>query len=227
MTTSEHRLIITIDGPAGSGKSTTAKLLAARLGYRYLDTGALYRAVAWKVRQSGIDPADRERIAQLVAEIDLHVRLKNSTMEVLVDGEEITARLREPEISRLASQVATIPAVRAKLLTLQRECGKQGGLIAEGRDMGTVVFPHADVKFFLDADASIRAMRRYHDQRAPEAGSGDIQTVQEHLVARDTQDQLRSIAPLRPAPDAVILDSTRLTAEQVVDRMLEYIPTHR
>ncbi len=158
-----NRLIVAIDGPAGVGKSTVARLLASRLGYLYLDTGALYRAVAWAVTASGRDPADAEAVTALLPALSLQMQFHHGTATVLVNGKDVTGDLRTPEVSGAASVVSAIPAVRAWLLPIQRQIGQGGAVVAEGRDMGTNVFPAADVKFFLEADPTVRAQRRHRE----------------------------------------------------------------
>jgi cytidylate kinase len=215
-------LIVTIDGPAGAGKSTVARQLAVRLGYLYLDTGALYRAVAWKVRTAGVDPSDARAVAALLPGLQVSMDQRGDGMHVAVDGRDVTHELRTPEISAVASQVSAIPAVRDWLLPVQRKVGETGGIVAEGRDLGTRVFPSADAKFFLDADVTTRSARRQKDL----AGAGRTvplaQTKQE-IEARDERDRSRAIAPLVPAADAEVIDSSALTVEQVLDRMMAKI----
>lgn len=219
-----RRLVIAIDGPAGAGKSTTAKRLASRLGYTYLDTGALYRAVAWKVIQSGIDCANQEAIKSLLEKTEVKVHLGDkSNATVTIDSDELGSQLRSPEVTRLASAVAALPAVREWLLPIQQRLGETGGIVAEGRDMGTRVFPHADVKFFLDASLETRASRRHLENHASGQES-DQQRVQEQIADRDTRDRTRDIAPLIPAEGAVVIDSTALTVGEVVETMMERIP---
>lgn len=218
-----RRLVITIDGPAGAGKSTTAKRLASRLRYRYLDTGALYRAVAWKVKMSGIDSANQEAIKCLLDSTDIEVNLGNDSMAtVTMDSQELGPQLRSPEVTRLASAVAALPAVREWLLPVQQRLGEQGGIVAEGRDMGTRVFPHADVKFFLDANLETRAGRRHLENQAS-GQTSDAQKIQEQIADRDTRDRTREIAPLEPAEGAMVIDSTALTVDEVVETMMERI----
>ncbi len=218
-------LLITIDGPAGAGKSTTARALASRLGYAYLDTGALYRAVAWVVRQKGIDCADAGAMEALLSSIDFHVSLEEGVTRTCIDNEDITAQLRSPEISRLASTVAALPHVRDRLLPIQARYRREGGIVTEGRDMGTRVFPDADVKFFLEADLETRTTRRY--QEAVRGGHPETQRdIRRAIQERDTNDRSRATAPLKPAADAVVIDSSSLTVDQVVENMMEWIPGH-
>jgi cytidylate kinase len=212
-------VIIAIDGPAGVGKSTVAKLLATRLGYLYLDTGALYRAIAWKVLQSKVQPADHERVTGLLQVTSLHMQFHNGAMQVLVDGRDVTGELRSPEVTDAASIVSAIPAVREWLLPIQRRIGQRGSVVAEGRDVGTKVFPSAPLKFFLDADATVRAERRHRELVA--AGHGEaIEATYQDLSGRDMRDRNRSIAPLIPAADARPIDTSALNVAQVVEQMM-------
>lgn len=223
MTVERRGFIITIDGPAGSGKSTTARALASRLGYAYLDTGALYRAVAWVVRRAGVDCADVEAMEELLSSMNFRVSLDDGVTRTFIDDEEITGQLRSPEISRLASTVAALPYVRDRLLPIQARFSHEGGIVAEGRDMGTRVFPEADVKFFLEADIETRTTRRHREtvrDGHPETQPDTRRAIEE----RDANDRSRATAPLKPAGDAVVIDSSSLTVEQVVERMLAWIP---
>ena len=210
-------LLITIDGPAGAGKTTVSKMLADELGYRYLDTGALYRAVAYQVRAAGISAEDEGALCHLCDA--LRLRLEDSRL--IADGTDITDRIRSPEISMLASAVSARPVVRRALLTLQREIGRAGALVAEGRDMGTVVFPAADLKFFLDATVSQRARRRFAQYGG--AHGQTLEQIEADIRRRDANDSSRDIAPLKPADDALVIDSTALTARQVLERMLSAV----
>lgn len=212
-------MIIAIDGPAGVGKSTVAKLLAARLGYLYLDTGALYRAVAWKVLHSNVNPTDSERVAQLLPTTAIQMQFQNGAMQVLVDGQDITGELRTPEVTASASIVSAIPAVREWLLPIQRQIGQRGSVVAEGRDIGTKVFPSARLKFFLDADATVRADRR-HRELVAAGHSRPLEKTYQDLSGRDTRDRNRAIAPLIPAADARHIDTSALKVEEVVEQMM-------
>lgn len=220
----KQRVVITIDGPAGSGKSTVAKLLALRLGYLYLDTGTLYRAVAWKVRQAGIDPSDGRAIAALISTTTITVQPDAEHIHVRLDGQGMTEELRTPEISRIASLVAAIPAVRERLLPVQQRMGAAGGVVAEGRDLGTQVFPRAQVKFFLEAAQDVRAARRHREFMASGHRIPLAQTRQE-LETRDARDRSRDMAPLVPASDATVIDTSALGVDEVVTRMLDVIAT--
>lgn len=212
-------MIIAIDGPAGVGKSTVAKLLAARLGYLYLDTGALYRAIAWKVLHEQVEPADHARVAGLLETTSIHMQFQNGSMQVLVDGRDITGELRTPEVTSAASIVSAIPRVREWLLPVQRQIGQRGSVVAEGRDIGTKVFPFAPLKFFLDADATVRAERRHRELVA--AGHREaLETTYQNLSGRDMRDRNRSVAPLVPAADAQPIDTSTLDVEQVVAQMM-------
>jgi cytidylate kinase len=216
------RLIVAIDGPAGAGKSTTARLLAARLGYALLDTGAIYRTMALLARQRGIAWDDGPGVARLADGLELAFRLDGAVNRVLVGGEDLTASIRTPEISDGASRVSALPEVRAALLGLQRRIGTAGGVVVEGRDIGTVVFPDAEAKFFLTASADERARRRVAELRA--AGRpADLAQTKADILERDERDSNRATAPLRRADDAVEIDSSALAPDQVVARMAQIV----
>ncbi len=211
-----RRVIIAIDGPAGAGKSTIARRLADRLGFTYIDTGAMYRAVGlWALRQS-LDLSDMHHMEQLAraAEIDL---LPGS--RILLNGEDISQAIRTQEVSDAASKVSTIPAVRRALVEKQREMGERTSVVMEGRDIGTVVFPHADVKVFLDADPEERARRRFMER----PGKGSVAQVAEEMRERDQRDRTRAEAPLTQAPDAAYIDSTHLTPDEVEESILRLV----
>ncbi len=218
-------LVITIDGPAGAGKSTTAAALASRLGYTYFDTGALYRAIAWVVQRAEIACSDTIAMEALLASMDMQVSLEGGVTRIVIDNEDVTSQLRSPAMSQLASAVAKLPHVRQRLLPIQQRYGRAGGIVVEGRDMGTRVFPDADAKFFLEADLDTRAARR--SRETVRAGYADPpRDIRRHIQERDANDQLRQIAPLKPADDAVVIDSSSLTVDQVVENMMEWIPGH-
>ncbi|MCS6319200.1 MAG: (d)CMP kinase [Nitrospira sp.] len=215
-------LIIAIDGPAGVGKSTVARLLALRLGYLYLDTGALYRAIAWKVHDTGLSPDEHLAITALLPKTTLHMACGPEQSHVLLDGRDITGQLRTPTVTALASMVSAIPAVREWLLPVQRQIGAEGGVVAEGRDIGTRVFPEADVKFFLEADAEVRATRR-HRELVAAGHSVQFDQTKRDMTGRDDRDRSRTVAPLIPAPDAERIDTSSMPAEAVVEHMLAVI----
>ncbi|HWV46348.1 MAG TPA: (d)CMP kinase [Nitrospira sp.] len=217
-------MIIAIDGPAGVGKSTVAKLLAARLGYLYLDTGALYRAIGWKTLQSRIRPTDYEQVATLLPTTSIHMQFHHDTMQVLVDGIDVTGELRTPEVTATASIVSAIPAVREWLLPIQRQIGQRGSVVAEGRDIGTKVFPAAPFKFFLEADADVRVARR-HSELVGAGRGGTVETTFRDLSDRDRRDRTRSVDPLVPAGDARLIDTSALSPDQVVEQMIVAVST--
>jgi CMP/dCMP kinase len=217
------RLIVTIDGPSGAGKTTVSKRLAQELGYRYLDTGALYRAVAVAAHEAGIAAGDENGLDALCRRISIDLLPSEAGLQVMLNGRDITVTIRLPQISMLASAVSAQPVVRRFLLSVQRDFGRQKGVVAEGRDMGTVVFPSAEAKFFLDADPHIRARRRYEELKLSPKGAPSLESVEMDMVRRDRNDSTRPLAPLEPASDAVRIDSTALSLEQVVERILNHV----
>jgi cytidylate kinase len=211
--------IITIDGPAGSGKSTISLLLAKKLGLLYLDTGAMYRAVALSALRKGVDLRDAAVLREMCRDIDINFRSAGDNYRVYIGAEDISDEIRRPEIDMLSSKISAIKEVRDAMTGLQRRIGMKGGIVAEGRDMGTVVFPDADHKFFLTASSDIRAERRYKE-RVDRGECISMEQVETELEKRDEQDRTRIIAPLKPAVDAIIIDTTALGINEVVDEML-------
>jgi cytidylate kinase len=215
-------VIIAIDGPSGAGKSTLAKRLARDLGFTYLDTGALYRALALKVLRQGVDLADDARMAELVRSTTIDLREERGKLEVWMDGQDVAGDIRTPEVSQTASKASALKSVRARLLELQRDLGKRGSVVAEGRDIGTVVFPDAEVKIFLDASIGERARRRSQELRA--AGrSVQLEETLREMEERDKRDSERDLAPLCQAADAVRVDSSSVDAEQVAAIVLDLV----
>lgn len=218
----KNRLVIAIDGPSGAGKSTAARRLAERLGYIYIDTGAMYRAIGWKAKREGIDPADEAKLADLCGRTEVTIKKDNSDPRFSVNGIDVTGEIRTPEMGMMASAVSKSPAVRARLLTLQRELGRGGGVVMDGRDIGTVVFPDADVKFYLEASAGERGKRRYLELKA-KGMDVDRARITKEIEERDRQDSGRALAPLKKADDALLIDSSAMSIDDVLDRMLSAI----
>lgn len=216
---SARGLIIAIDGPVGSGKSTVARRLATRLGYRYVDTGATYRALAWKALALGVDLRNGAALADLAASIQLRMETGGGEVAILLNGEDVTRAIRSPEIDEASSLVAVWPEVRARLVATQRALAGGGGAVVEGRDIGTVVFPDADVKFYLEADLTERAARRHREQVARGAAE-TLAAVRRDLERRDRRDAGRAASPLRPAADALMIDSSGRSVEEVVVLMV-------
>lgn len=217
---SQRELIIAIDGPSGAGKSTLSKLLAQHLGYVNIDTGAMYRAVALAASRRGIDLADEASLGRLAQQVQIGFRRGPEGEQVLLDGEDVSSAIRTPEISLLTSRVAACAAVRQAMVDLQRRMGQQGGVVLEGRDIGSVVFPGAEVKIFLSASARERGRRRHAELRAKGLQVDLEQTIAE-VEARDAADSGREHAPLVQPADAVVIDATALGIEEVLGQMLE------
>jgi cytidylate kinase len=215
----KKRLIIAIDGPSGAGKSTVAKALARRLAYTYIDTGAMYRVVALKAEETTAPLEDDEDLYRWASSVHIAFVEENDRTRVFSDGEDVTEAIRSPEVSLLASDISKRKGVREALVSMQRELGKQGGIVLEGRDIGTVVFPGAEVKFYLDADAEERARRRY-EEFIEKQMKVDLKQIHEEVIRRDENDMTRTHSPLRMAEDAIRIDSTHLSAEEVVEKML-------
>ncbi|MCL6636131.1 MAG: (d)CMP kinase [Peptococcaceae bacterium] len=207
---------IAIDGPAGAGKSTVARMVAQELGFLYIDTGAMYRAVALQALREGIDLADGESLGRLAAAVSVRLEAgADGSQKVFLNGEDVTEEIRSPGVSRVVSLVARVPAVRERLVALQRALAEKGGVVMEGRDIGTVVLPDARVKVFLTASPEERARRR-REELAAKGYSVDQRRMEEEILARDRMDSSRETSPLAPAPDAEIIDCSSLPVEQVV-----------
>lgn len=225
MSGSVPSFVVTIDGPSGAGKSTTARAVAKRLGILYLDTGALYRAVALRVLERGIPAADVAKVVREATEARLELSGAPDEAHVYLDGVDVSREIRTPEVSELSSRLAAQPGVRERLVEIQRQIADRGSLVAEGRDLGTVVFPNADVKIFLDADVETRARRRAQELQ----GRGIAMSpsdVRQELDRRDTRDRGRPESPLKQPEDAVVIDTTRMDPEQQVEAVLAAIRAH-
>ncbi|MBI5167272.1 MAG: (d)CMP kinase [candidate division NC10 bacterium] len=215
-------LTIAIDGPVGAGKSTVAKLLAQRLGYLYVDSGAMYRALAWKALDSGLDLRDTHALADLAHEIRIEIIYQGGDLKVSVDGRDVSQEIRGARVGRASSLVSTFPEVRQRMVELQRKMGSGRGVVIEGRDIGTVVFPDAAVKFYLYASLEERGQRR-HRELERRGEDGTLEETLEEIKRRNAQDMGRIHSPLKRAPDAIFIDSTGLSPEEVVEAMMEEI----
>jgi CMP/dCMP kinase len=209
-----RKLIIAIDGPVGSGKTTVARRVAALLGYIYVDTGAMYRALALKAQRQNVPLAAEDRLAQMAGETRIDLRIDDGTQTILLDNEDVTSAIRTPEVSQAASKIAVIPGVRRVLVAEQRRAGQLGGVVMEGRDIGTIVFPDADLKIYLTASVKVRAQRRWleHQQKGDKV---DLTRTIEEVRERDRRDVEREHSPLKRAQDAVLVDSTAMEADEV------------
>jgi CMP/dCMP kinase len=213
------RIIIAIDGPAGAGKSTVAARLARRFHLLNLETGAMYRAFALKALEHQVSPDNAEALERLALTTAIHLEASESGNRVFLDGAEVTSRLRDTAVTEAASRVSVHPAIRKWMVALQRELGLDGRIVMEGRDIGTAVFPDADVKIFLDADPVVRSQRRYEQiESGPSAPPVAAESVLKEIRERDRRDRTRASSPLKPAPDAVVIDSTSLTLDQVIEQ---------
>jgi cytidylate kinase len=215
--------IVAIDGPAGAGKSTVARHLAQHFGLLYLETGAMYRAFALKALRGDQDFDDPAALERLARDTSITLEADRAANRVYLDGEDVTDRVRDPDVTQGASRVSVHPAIRAWMVGLQRELGSQGGVVMEGRDIGTVVFPDADIKVFLDASPEARSQRRYEQNSGAPSARSNHTAVSQELRERDERDRNRVTSPLRPAPDAVVIDSTGLTLDQVLAQIEDLV----
>ncbi|CUS78672.1 cytidylate kinase [Candidatus Kryptonium thompsonii] len=215
-----RKIIIAIDGPAGSGKSTTARLVAQKLGYTYIDTGAMYRALTLKVIESNVDPNDEDSIVKLAENTRIDLIYENGNLKVILDNRDVSDKIRTPEVTSLVSVVSAHPKVRDIMVKKQRELGKDGGVVIDGRDIGTVVFPNADLKIFMTADVKERAKRRQKELKA-QGFEIEIEKLIKEIEERDEFDSNREISPLKKADDAIEIDTTNLTIEEQVELVLK------
>lgn len=219
----KRKLIIAIDGPAGAGKSTIARMLARRLDYLFINTGAMYRAVAWRALRQGVPFEDAARIGRLAAESVIELDGTVDAMRVRIDGRDITDEIAAPQVSQAASVVSAVPAVRRALVARQQELGRGGGVVMEGRDIGTQVFPEADIKIYLDASAEARAQRRFDEDRLRGIAVASIEQMRAEIEERDHRDKTRADSPLSQAKDAIFIDSSAMTIDQVVAEILKIV----
>lgn len=218
------QFVIAIDGPAASGKSTTARIVAQRLGYIYIDTGAMYRAATLAVLRAGIDPHDRSAVERLVTGLSIHLeRLPDASLRVLLDGEDVTREIRSPEVTANVSLVSSYAGVRLPIVGQQKRMGERGGVVLDGRDIGTVVFPDADVKIFMVADINARAERRREELQRMGSAEVSVESLAGELAERDRLDSTRAMSPLQKADDAVEIDTSGLSIEHQVERVLELV----
>jgi len=214
-------MIVAIDGPAGAGKSTVAKILAKRLGFLYIDTGAMYRALTLKALDNNIDISDEHKINELALKTNIDLRSNpDGSLSIILDGKDVSLEIRQPRITQVVSDVSKIKGVRQVLVKMQRELGQRGNCVLEGRDIGTVVFPHAEKKFFIDATADVRVNRRFKELKGLNQDIAE-NDVAKDLSNRDKIDSTREVSPLRKAEDAIYIDTTKLSIEEVVSKMLE------
>jgi len=218
----KRKAVITIDGPAGAGKTTIAKIVSRKLGYNYIDTGAMYRAISWKAFRKKIDLKAKEKLINLVKHTKIELKNRAGTVRIHLDGKDVTNKIRSKRVTEDASILATIPEVRKELVKIQRRLGSSGGIVMEGRDIGTVVFPKADYKFYLDASIKERVLRRYEELKT-RGEKGDLAELEKAIRSRDRRDRTRGVAPLKIASDAIVIDSTDMSKKEVVEFILKRI----
>jgi len=214
---------IAIDGPSGAGKSTMAKLISQKLGIMYLDTGAMYRGLALKAIRQNIDTTDSEKVSELLYDFDINIKYENGIQKVILNGEDVSEKIRTDEVSMGASNVSAIPAVRKRLVELQQKIAGNTSVIMDGRDIGTHVLPNADVKIFLTASVAQRALRRYNEQKEKGILKKSLEEIEKEIEIRDYNDSHRAASPLRQADDAVLLDTSDYSIEESVEKILEII----
>ena len=217
----ERGLIIAIDGPAGAGKSSVARAVARRLGYFFINTGAMYRAVAWKALQGGVSLDDAGAVGRLAHESLIELTGDVDSMRVLIDGRDITGEIATPRVGQAASIVSTISSVRRALVARQQQMGREGGVVMEGRDIGTQVFPNAEVKIYLDASSDARAQRRYDEDLVRGVAVASPEEMKEEIEQRDHRDRTRADSPLLRAEDAIYIDSSAMSIDEVVEQILK------
>jgi len=218
----KKRAVITIDGPAGAGKTSIAKIVSRKLGYNYIDTGAMYRAISWKAFREKIDLKAKEKLIKMVRDTKIELKNRAGMVRVHLDGKDVTNKIRSKRLAEGASILATIPEVREQLMKIQRRLGSSGGIVVEGRDIGTVVFPRADYKFYLDASIKERALRRYRELKV-KGEEGELAELEKAIRSRDKRDRTRGVAPLKIARDAIVIDSTDMSKKEVVEFILKRI----
>lgn len=218
----QEKFIVAIDGPAGAGKSTIAKIIAQKLGYIYIDTGAMYRAVAWKALQLYKEPT-KQQVEQIAQDVSIQfINKADGVNSVVVNGNDVTDNIREPNVTAAASKFSAYPVVRSVMSEKQRAMGIHGGVVMDGRDIGTCIFPQARYKFFLTANVRVRARRRYSDM-LQKGYKGTLEEIESDMIARDHADSSREIAPLEIAPDAILVDSSELGIEETVNRIYKIL----
>ncbi len=211
---------IAIDGPAGAGKSTIAKKVSKALGFIYVDTGAMYRSMALFMLRNGVDGGDVEKIRSLCKDVKVSLRHENGEQKVFLNGEDVSGLIRTEEVSAMASKTSVVPEVRVRLVELQQELAAETDVVMDGRDIGTVVLPGADLKIFLTASAHVRALRRYKELQA-KGETCELQAIEDEIIERDHRDSTRAVSPLKQAEDAVLVDSSDMTIDEVADRILQ------